>query len=222
MPSPVVKIERMAQPKGIFENDEAHKGGISRGEKIAIGIFFVLLIAYAVIQYLGKKPEGVELGDDIKIVTEDIVVQVEGAVMSPGLVSVPEGAKVLDAIQQAGGFREDAYREAIDLSRIVTDRERIVVLSVNDQRSPGWDENNNVIRRMDINDGVADDRVNINTAGIDELVKLPGIGETIAQRIIDHRDIIGMYRSIEQLMEVQGIGEAKFNDIRELVTTGDN
>ena len=67
-------------------------------------------------------------------------------------------------------------------------------------------------------DAAADDRLDLNTATAAELQELPGIGEVIAQRIIDYRDLCGRFLDPEQLMEVDGIGEAKYEKIRDLVT----
>ena len=67
-------------------------------------------------------------------------------------------------------------------------------------------------------DAAADDRLDLNTATAEELQELPGIGEVIAQRIIDYRDLCGHFLDPEQLMEVDGIGQAKYEKLRELVT----
>jgi len=211
------KVESAKKPRG---------EGFSRNEIVAIVIFVVLAVGYTIFQIATRQPKpGVELGEDIELQPKKIVVQVDGAVMKPGMVNLTEGARVIDAIQAAGGFSEDADTESVNGAKIVQDQERIYVPSKNDRGnlSSAWDTNTNRIRGVSYYDNVDSQGrriVNVNTANVSELMELPGIGETLAGRIVEYRKRNGPFEKVEDLMMVEGIGEGKLAAIRALVTTG--
>ncbi|MDI6874201.1 helix-hairpin-helix domain-containing protein [Candidatus Solincola sp.] len=135
-----------------------------------------------------------------------LAVHVAGAVVHPGVVLLDPGARVMDAVEQAGGALPDADLDSLNLAQPVRDGQKITVPrkgeSVGDQ------------------DGAASQaggRVNINTAGKEELERLPGIGPTLAQRILDYREANGGFRSVEELRKVSGIGPKKFEELKDLV-----
>ena len=203
---------------------------LSRQEKIAIIVFFVLALIYAGWQIYQKNQTSVHLGEDIEISAVGIVVQVEGAVVSPGLVSVPHGARVSDAIEAAGGFLTLADRDALNLAKLVEDGDRIdVPYSSEPGRSVPRDDDDGVnIRRVPYpvpgsgeEEPEEDGLVNINTASPAELDTLPQIGPELASRIIEYRINNGPFMTIENIMDVDGIGEGRFEAIRELITVGD-
>lgn len=218
---------------GIFNRKDSEgeqgAGMFTRNERIALVIFFILALAYAILQFTGRETTqtGIALGEDIVIDGSMIVVQVEGAVVSPGLVSVHQGARIIDAVQAAGGFTDDADSSVAGSTEILSDGTRIYIPTLAESGKSGseWDENNNRIRGIDYYDertsGGRFDVVNINTADVPELVTLPGIGETLAIRIIDYRNMHGGFKSVDELLEVEGIGENKLDGIRARVTVGD-
>jgi competence protein ComEA len=202
---------------------------ITHQERIALLVFFVVALVYAGWQIYNRHQSGVELGEDISPPTAGIVVQVEGAVVSPGLVSVPEGARVSDAIEAAGGFLPSADRGAVNLAERLEDGQRVDVPFLEEIGSaPHNDDGGGAVIRLappPVRRGKAegepeDGLVNINTATDLELQTLPGIGEELASRIVEYRSVHGPFLTIEDLMLVEGIGEARFEAVRHLITVG--
>jgi competence protein ComEA len=134
-------------------------------------------------------------------------VHVAGWVVSPGVVSIPEGSIVADAVAAAGGMRTGAAAETLNLAAPVADGDQIVVPGPGDKTSSGAPGS----------PGVGDGLLSLNTATADELQELPGVGPVLAERIVSHRDIVGRFDTVEDLLEVSGIGEAKLAALRELV-----
>jgi comEA protein len=206
---------------------------LTRSERIALLLFFVLALGYAGWQYYSRSRQAVELGEDIPHPGGGIVVQVEGAVETPGLVYLPHGARVSDAIEAAGGFSSGADAEALNLAETVEDGERIDVPWLEDAEGQAANQSGRVVVRVPPPGYSGPDRdtgggtrrvsypVNINTAGSYELESLPGIGEELARRIIEYRGSHGRFETIEEITRVEGIGEGRFEAIRDLITVGD-
>jgi competence protein ComEA len=136
-----------------------------------------------------------------------IVVAVSGLVQKPGLVRLPAGSRVADAIAAAGGALPGTDLSMVNLARKVSDGELVVIgpaASVVPARDPGT--------------GASGGQVNLNTATLAELQELPGVGPVLAERIIDYRDRNGGFRTVEDLRKVTGIGDARFNDLKARVT----
>ncbi len=133
-------------------------------------------------------------------------VHVAGWVMSPGVVEVPHGARVADAVAAAGGTRPGASLEAINLAQVLADGQQVVV------PGPG-------ARSVLLPDGGATSAglIGLNTASAADLQALPGVGPVLAERIVAHREAVGGYHEVEDLLDVAGIGEAKLASIRDLV-----
>lgn len=134
---------------------------------------------------------------------------VSGWVVSPGLVSVREGARVADAVAAAGGVRPGARLDALNLAQTVVDGQQIVVPGPNDAAGAS-DPGSSVT--------TGDGLIHLNTATAAELETLPGVGPVLAQRIADHRDANGGFQQVEDLLDVSGIGESKLDSIRGLVS----
>ncbi|MDI3534201.1 MAG: competence protein ComEA [Thermosediminibacterales bacterium] len=145
----------------------------------------------------GQKPETPEL----------IIVHVSGAVTNPGVYSMEKGDRVIDAVEKAGGFLEEADPDAVNLAKKLRDEEKIYIPKKG-ELSP---------ERFDTSTTKDDERININSAGVSELETLPGIGPALAQRIVDYREKHGKFKSIEELSEVSGIGPKRLDDIRDLI-----
>lgn len=140
-----------------------------------------------------------------------IYVHVGGAVRSPGLYQLPEGARVDDAVQAAGGVLEDADLDALNLAARVKDGDKVLVPSrdgAGEAPAGGGGAAG----------GMAGGLVNLNTATLADLETLPGIGPALAQRIIDFRQSNGGFRTVEDLLEVPGIGAKKFEELKDHVT----
>lgn len=144
-----------------------------------------------------------------------LVVHVAGAVTAPGVHELAPGARVTDAIDAAGGLRPDADSARINLAAPVVDGERVYLPVVGEEAPPivvggaptagGDDEGTPGL-------------VNLNTADPGELEELPGVGPATAAAIIGHREEIGGFTAIDELLDVPGIGETKLEQLRPLVT----
>jgi competence protein ComEA len=136
-----------------------------------------------------------------------IVVAIAGRVRRPGLVRLPAGARVQDALEAAGGVLPGTDLAFLNLARKLVDGELLVVGVT---PPPGAQAAGAA--------GSGDGRVNLNTASLAELDGLPGIGPALAQRIIDYRAAHGGFRSVDELRRVEGIGDAKFAQLKDRVT----
>jgi competence protein ComEA len=132
-----------------------------------------------------------------------LVVSVGGRVRRPGLVRLPAGARVADAIEAAGGALPDTDLSQVNLARKVIDGELIVIGITPPPAAVAPS---------------AGGLVNINTATMAELQTLPGIGAVLAQRIVDYRTAHGGFRSVNDLRQVDGIGDSKFAQLKDRVT----
>jgi competence protein ComEA len=145
-----------------------------------------------------------------RVATPPVLVHVLGAVMRPGLVELAAGARVVDAVAAAGGFTAEADPAGVNLARPVVDGEQLVVLAVG-QAPP-------VMGGASGSTGpTADGTVHLNTADVAALDTLPRIGPALAQRIIDWREANGPFTSVDQLLEVAGIGDAVFSGLADKV-----
>lgn len=140
-----------------------------------------------------------------------LVVSVVGAVRKPGLVRLQPGARVDDALRAAGGAKPKADLRSVNLARKVADGEQVFVP---EQGGGGATADAGTVG-TDGADGV---KVNINTATAAELETLPGIGEVTAGNIIAWREQHGPFTSVEQLLEVDGIGDRRLSQLRDRVT----
>lgn len=147
-------------------------------------------------------------------------VYVSGAVVKSDVYILPEGSIVKDAILAAGGFAAGADRERINQALELKDQQQIHVPRLGEETSQpliqgGMDERTISTSSTDLTTAGP---VNINTATLDQLDDLPGIGPAIAQRIIEYRENIGGFKSVDQVTEVNGIGTAVFDKIKDLIT----
>lgn len=143
-----------------------------------------------------------------------IWVYVCGAVHAPGVYELPSGSRIYHVIQAAGGMLPEAETRAVNQAQELSDGEQITVPTVEEAQDPA---------QPAVSGGSAasgDGKVNLNTAGIEELCTLAGIGETRAQAIVDYREQNGGFQSIEELMNIDGIKEKTFEKLKEEVTVG--
>lgn len=158
----------------------------------------------------GRRPEPMPPGALQPVVTpgtagesEPIVVHVAGEVARPGLVALSGDARVADAVAAAGGATADASLTAINLAAPVSDGMQVIVPA----EVPGAGL-----------EAVPDDgRVHVNRATVVDLDALPGVGPVLAERIVAHRDERGPFDSVEDLLDVPGIGESKLDAMRDLI-----
>ena len=142
--------------------------------------------------------------------TATVVVSVVGQVAAPGLVTLPPGSRVADAVAAAGGLLPGADAASVNLAAPVADGEQVTVGLPVAAPAGGAAAGGAP--------GPAGGPVDLNRAGVADLDALPGIGPVLAQRIVDHRDRQGPFRSVEELDDVPGIGPAIAAELAELVT----
>ncbi|MEV0909486.1 ComEA family DNA-binding protein [Streptomyces hokutonensis] len=142
----------------------------------------------------------------------EIVVDVSGKVRKPGVHRLPAGSRVTDALRAAGGVRSGTNTEGLNLARFLVDGEQIVVGGPAPAAVPG------AAGATGTGAGAAPGApVSLNTATADQLNTLPGVGPVLAQHIIDYRTRHGGFRSVDELRQVNGIGDRRFADLRDLV-----
>ncbi|MFD4029265.1 helix-hairpin-helix domain-containing protein [Streptomyces sp. NPDC058637] len=143
-----------------------------------------------------------------------IVVDVSGKVRRPGIQHLPSGSRVADALRAAGGVRTGADVTGLNRARVLTDGEQVLVGLPGVQAAAGGTAGGGGSGQAQ--DGPAAP-VSLSTATVEQLDTLPGVGPVLAQHIIDYRTEHGGYRSVDELREVDGIGDRRFADLRPLV-----
>jgi len=174
------------------------------------GILFGLFVA-ALVWVTARNPSGEAVTLRPVPTDQPIVVQISGAVPRPGVYALPEGARVQDVISASGGFLAEADKEFINLARVLEDGERLDI-----PYTAGFSP---VIPTPAVAPvESSSDLININTAASFELEELPGIGPTTAGKIIAYREENGPFLSIEDIINVSGIGPGTYERIKDLIT----
>jgi competence protein ComEA len=139
---------------------------------------------------------------------ETITVHVVGPVRTPGVVVLPTGSRVVDAIAASGGLDGGQPADGVNLARVLIDGELV------DLREPAADP------QAPAGGPTEPVALDLNTASQEELQQLPGVGPVLAERIAAHRDSISGFTAVEQLQEVPGIGPSKYRDLQQRVRVG--
>ncbi|WP_393058051.1 helix-hairpin-helix domain-containing protein [Streptomyces sp. LN549] len=139
-----------------------------------------------------------------------VVVDVSGKVRRPGIHRLPAGARVADALRVAGGARPGVDLDSLNRARVLMDGEQIIVGAPPGPAAAGG-------TGASAGPGAAAGPVSLNTATVEQLDTLPGVGPVLAQHIVDHRTQHGGFRSVDELREVNGIGDRRFADLQPLV-----
>ncbi|MEV1077617.1 ComEA family DNA-binding protein [Streptomyces sp. NPDC050211] len=142
----------------------------------------------------------------------EIVVDVSGKVREPGIQRLPAGSRVVDALRAAGGVRPGTNTDGLNRARFLVDGEQVIVGATG--AAPGPVPGGSVGSAAGAAPAAP---VSLNTATVEQLETLPGVGPVLAQHIIDYRTQHGGFRSVDQLREVNGIGDRRFADLRDLV-----
>ena len=147
-----------------------------------------------------------------------------GAVENPGVYELAGDARVYQAVEAAGGFLPEACEEYVNQAEVLTDGKRLYIPTEDEVREPSQAGKDTLTEELllqpDRETDQADGLVNINTASMEELCTLPGIGEGKARHIISYRESTGKFEQIEDIMKVEGIKEGLFGKIRDLITAG--
>jgi competence protein ComEA len=146
-----------------------------------------------------------------------IVVDVEGAVVSPGVKELAADARAVDAIEAAGGFTKRAQRKQVNLAQKLSDGMQLYVPAKGEAQASGSGTSSGAGSSSGSSTGEATELVNLNTASSEELQTLSGIGPSLAQRIIDYREQNGGFASVEDLKEVSGIGDVRYASLKDKV-----
>lgn len=231
-----------------------------RGKILSYGVISIILLSFCVCSYFIfiNNEEGineVSAVDEVIISEEDnslesdgnkeeeivkIFVDIKGEVKKPGVYEVANGSRVIDVINKAGGLKKEANTRYVNLSKKVSDGDVIVIYS-NDEINEAMKSDiiyvetpcvceevndacleNNISddsnENNNINDNVVSDKININTASVDELMKLKGIGEAKAKSIAEYRENNGLFSKIEDILNVSGISAKIYENIKDSIT----
>lgn len=162
--------------------------------------------------------------------TQTMYIYVCGAVARPGVYELEPGSRLYEAVELAGGLTEEADEACLNLARQISDGEQVIIWTKEEiaalekagKYTPGQSgtETAGVINDAmnTVSESQASDRVNINTATMEELTSVPGIGESRAQAIIAYREANGGFQCIEDIKKVDGIKEGLFSKIRDKIT----
>lgn len=200
---------------------------LSRGELIGLVAVVLVTLGGAGLWYVRSLPRPVEVrsgsaGSRVAAPTATpsppvvIVVDVAGWVRRPGVYEFADGSRVIDAIEAAGGARPHAVLQSLNLAALLVDGTQILVPK--EGESPATPVAGAATGGTSGAGLAPGGLVNVNTATAEELDTLPGIGEVLAQSIIDYRTQNGPFTSVDQLVDVSGIGDATLEELRDLVT----
>lgn len=187
---------------------------------IAIGIIVIIgIIKIVDIYYEKNNTEKISMSNFIENETEDekgntkIKVYITGEVKNQGVIELEEGDRIADAIEKAGGQTEQASLKNVNLAYQLEDGQKIYIPNVNDNETEIIDDGASGVVDYTTNQTV----VNINKADETELQSLNGIGESLATSIVQYRKENGKFETIEDLKNVPGIGDSKFENIKEYI-----
>ena len=139
-----------------------------------------------------------------------IMVHISGQVYNPGLVELKSGSRVKDAVDLAGGLKKEADIDRINLAKKLVDEEKIYVPKRGEEIDLEISLNSESLTSN------SNSKININTCSKEQLMELPGIGEVTASKIIDYRSA-NQFKSIEDIMNVSGIGTKKYEDLKDYI-----
>ena len=166
------------------------------------------LAAGALVYLLARQPSGQPIILVPRPTAEPMMVHVAGAVALPGLYQLPPGSRVQQAVDAAGGLNVEADVGNINLAAFLQDGQKVYI-PLKGETIPDTSRSSTEAQST---------LVNINTAQIDELMTLPGIGEDRANAIITYREKIGGFKTIDQIQDIEGIGLATFEKLKTLIT----
>ncbi len=203
-------------------------GVFERKWVLALGVLILIIGFNGISGWMGSRGEKL-LADAVPVMTEGevpavtspsaadieapmVTVHVCGAVMKPGVFTLPEGSRVTNALEQAGGFSPKADTVSINLAEVMVDGQQIMIYEQSEDPAPG--RTSGISKTQPANAAEQGLPVNINRGSMEALMLLDGIGEKTAQKIIDYRKSQGGFKSIEELKNVPGIGDKKYEQIK--------
>lgn len=209
------------------------------GASVLLGIIAVFLI----FGYISTRPQNISEDDLDKIFVElntndkkevyneenntintdsnnKIIVEIKGEVNKPSVYTLDQGSRIYELIDLAGGLTPFGNDKNINKASVLVDGQCIVIGNIDDSEENTLDSATLIMSTNEISSlgGSTSDKININKASKDDLMKLSGVGESKAQAIIDYRDSIGTFKSIDELSDVDGIGEKTVDKLRDRLT----
>lgn len=183
---------------------------------IIIIIPIIIIILLIVIKLIIISSNKVEIEEDEILDTskeeyeddEYYYVDIKGCIKNPGVYKLVKGSRVKDVIELAGGLTSDSDTSNINLAKIIEDEMVININSANDNSGNNYGMNSNNLSGL----------ININTASLEQLMSLSGIGESKAKSIISYREENGNFKAIEDITKVSGIGQALYEKIKDYIT----
>jgi len=153
-------------------------------------------------------------GEQKEKTVKKIKVYICGEINNEGVYELSEGTRIVDLIAIAGGVKKDAYLISLNLAEILTDSQKVYIPSNKEISNSG----SGILTSGNQDNNSGTKIININFAGKTDLEILPGIGPELAQRIIDYRNINGLFKKKEDLKNVPGIGDKKFNALKDYIS----
>ena len=201
---------------------------VSKNILIKIGIIIVIIIGVIYNVFISKDNSEEIVYSEIfvnenkedRIIeneTKTIKVYVTGEVNNPGVIELEENSRIEDAINIAGGLTNNANLLEVNLAYHLEDGQKLYIPNINDKEGKEYITIENGEKIVENSKSKANSKININKGDIEELKKLPGVGDSLAQRIISYRKENGQFKSIEDLKNVSGIGEKKFESLKEYI-----
>lgn len=148
--------------------------------------------------------------DSATVKNEKVVVYISGEVVNPQVIEMKDGDRLIDAVEKCGGMTENADKNAVNLALLLKDEDHYVIPKIGENLQLNTSSNNKSLQNNNL--------VNINTADKTILISLPSIGEKTAEKIIQYRETNGNFKSIDDIKNINGIGEKKFEQIKDLIT----
>lgn len=201
---------------------------LSNQEKITIiFLLIIIVIVSGVILYRNINSEekftinptknSMENNSTVKIEVPPVIIHITGAVNNPGVYQLKSTDRIIDAVKIAGGATEEANLDAVNLASLLKDGQKIII-PYRIVRSTEENSGDNSYKNIDsIYTSSHSDKININTANTNLLQSLPGIGPVLSERIVEYRNQNGFFSSIDDIKDVSGIGEKKFEGIKDLI-----
>lgn len=160
---------------------------------------------------------------NVEIQEDLVIIHITGSVKNPGIVKLKDGSRIEDAIEAAGGLTENADITNVNLAYVLDDGVKIRIPSITDEKNGDEqileeESGENIIEETNMTLGASTKEININKATETELQSLPGIGASLASRIIEYRNQNGKFSKIEDIKNVNGIGDSKYDNIKDFIT----
>ncbi len=179
---------------------------------------FIGMVATAVLFLVTAPPRGASVELIPAPTPAPIMIDIDGAVQHPGVYALPRDSRVQEAIQAAGGLSQQANQSAVNLATRLKDGDKLTIPAAGTQVALPQSSESTPVKAKSSAQATPGAPVNINTATLEELQTLPGIGATRAQQIIDYRQANGGFKSIDELQNVTGIGPATYEKLKDWIT----